>query len=66
MPTSKKKSNGKIQQDNEDGASKLPAVSSKVQAVAKRYEETEYVDSIKADVRWLGFQWNGEVRWASD
>ena len=47
MPTSKKKSNGKIQQDNEDGASKLPAVSSKVQAVAKRYEETEYVDTSK-------------------
>lgn len=28
-------------------------------------EETEYVDSIKADVRWLGFEWEGEY-YASD
>lgn len=29
-------------------------------------EDTEYVESIIRDVRWLGFQWNGEVRYASD
>jgi glutaminyl-tRNA synthetase len=29
-------------------------------------EEVEYVDSIQADVRWLGFQWDGSVRYASD
>ncbi len=29
-------------------------------------EETEYVDSIKEDVQWLGFQWEGEPRYASD
>jgi glutaminyl-tRNA synthetase len=28
-------------------------------------EETEYVESIKADVRWLGFEWKNE-RYASD
>ena len=28
-------------------------------------EETEYVDSIKEDVQWLGFQWD-ELRYASD
>lgn len=28
-------------------------------------EDTEYVDSIKADVRWLGFEWKHE-RYASD
>jgi glutaminyl-tRNA synthetase len=28
-------------------------------------EETEYVDAIKEDVRWLGFQWNAEL-YASD
>ncbi|MBO9638998.1 MAG: glutamine--tRNA ligase/YqeY domain fusion protein [Siphonobacter aquaeclarae] len=28
-------------------------------------EETEYVDSIKADINWLGFQWASE-RYASD
>ncbi|RJO74516.1 MAG: glutamine--tRNA ligase, partial [Myxococcales bacterium] len=28
-------------------------------------EEVEYVESIKADVRWLGFQWDGEY-YASD
>lgn len=29
-------------------------------------EDVEYVDSIKADVEWLGFHWEGEVRYASD
>jgi len=29
-------------------------------------EETEYVDSIMEDVRWLGFKWEGEPRYASD
>ena len=29
-------------------------------------EEQEYVDAIKEDVRWLGFQWAGDVRFASD
>jgi glutaminyl-tRNA synthetase len=29
-------------------------------------EDVEYVDSIKADVHWLGFEWNGEPRFASD
>jgi glutaminyl-tRNA synthetase len=29
-------------------------------------EDVEYVDSIMEDVRWLGFQWDGEVRYASD
>jgi len=29
-------------------------------------ESTEYADSIQEDVRWLGFQWDGPVRWASD
>lgn len=29
-------------------------------------EEVEYVDSIKEDVRWLGFNWEGEARYASD
>ncbi len=29
-------------------------------------EETHYVDSIKKDVEWLGYNWNGEVRYASD
>lgn len=29
-------------------------------------EETEYAEAIQEDVRWLGFVWNGEVRWASD
>ena len=28
-------------------------------------EDTEYVDSIEADVRWLGFQWENRL-WASD
>ncbi len=29
-------------------------------------ESNEYAESIQDDVRWLGFQWDGEVRWASD
>jgi glutaminyl-tRNA synthetase len=29
-------------------------------------ESEEYALSIQDDVRWLGFQWDGEVRWASD
>ncbi len=29
-------------------------------------EDVEYVDSIMEDVKWLGFQWDGEVRYASD
>ena len=29
-------------------------------------ENQEYVDSIKEDVRWLGFEWSGEPRYASD
>ncbi len=29
-------------------------------------ENQEYVDSIKEDVQWLGFQWEGEPRYASD
>lgn len=29
-------------------------------------EEQEYIDAIKSDVNWLGFQWHGEVRYASD
>ncbi len=29
-------------------------------------EETEYVDSIMADVQWLGFQWDKEPYYASD
>ncbi|SMF40587.1 glutaminyl-tRNA synthetase [Alteromonadaceae bacterium Bs31] len=28
-------------------------------------EEMEYVEAIEKDVRWLGFQWAGEVRYAS-
>ena len=28
-------------------------------------ESQEYIDSIQADVRWLGYQWHGEVRFAS-
>ena len=28
-------------------------------------EEQLYVDAIMADIRWLGFQWSGEVRYAS-
>lgn len=29
-------------------------------------EEQEYIDSIQEDIRWLGFQWTGPVRYASD
>ena len=29
-------------------------------------ESEEYARSIQDDVKWLGFEWNGEVRWASD
>ena len=29
-------------------------------------ESEEYANSIQEDVCWLGFQWDGEVRWASD
>ncbi|HET8849386.1 MAG TPA: glutamine--tRNA ligase/YqeY domain fusion protein, partial [Marinobacter sp.] len=29
-------------------------------------ENQEYIDAIKADVQWLGGQWAGEVRYASD
>ncbi|MWQ49385.1 glutamine--tRNA ligase [Glaesserella parasuis] len=29
-------------------------------------ENVEYVDSIKEDVKWLGFEWEGEPRYASD
>ncbi len=29
-------------------------------------EEVEYVDGIQADIRWLGYEWHGEVLYASD
>jgi glutaminyl-tRNA synthetase len=29
-------------------------------------EDVEYVDAIQEDIRWLGFEWNGEVLYASD
>ncbi|MBY4675089.1 glutamine--tRNA ligase/YqeY domain fusion protein [Marinobacterium arenosum] len=29
-------------------------------------EEQEYIDSIVEDVRWLGFQWDGDIRYTSD
>jgi glutaminyl-tRNA synthetase len=29
-------------------------------------EETEYVDSIKEDIKWLGFEWNEDAHYASD
>lgn len=29
-------------------------------------EEDEYINSIKEDVAWLGYQWEGDVRFASD
>ena len=29
-------------------------------------EDVEYADSIEEDVRWLGFEWSGEPRFASD
>ena len=28
-------------------------------------ESQEYVDAIKENIRWLGFNWNGEVRYSS-
>lgn len=28
-------------------------------------ESQEYIDSIQEDIKWLGFQWDGEVRFAS-
>src|SRR5210317_2139184 len=28
-------------------------------------EDVEYVESIQDDVRWLGFEWEGEARFAS-
>ena len=28
-------------------------------------ESQEYIDAIQRDVQWLGFQWSGEVRYAS-
>ena len=29
-------------------------------------EDVEYVEAIKDDIRWLGFQWDGDVHFASD
>ncbi|MFT5782219.1 MAG: glutaminyl-tRNA synthetase [Pseudomonas sp.] len=29
-------------------------------------EDQEYIDAIKSDVKWLGFEWAGEVRYASN
>ncbi|WP_067702319.1 MULTISPECIES: glutamine--tRNA ligase [unclassified Erwinia] len=29
-------------------------------------EDLEFVESIKKDVQWLGFEWSGEVRYSSD
>jgi len=29
-------------------------------------EDMEFVDSIKDDIEWLGFQWDGDVRYSSD
>ncbi len=29
-------------------------------------EDTEFVDSIQNDIRWLGFEWHGEALYASD
>jgi len=29
-------------------------------------EDMEFVDSIKADVKWLGFDWDDEIRYSSD
>ena len=29
-------------------------------------EDVEYIDSIQQDIRWLGFQWEGEPHYASD
>lgn len=29
-------------------------------------EDTKYVDAIKKDIQWLGFDWNGEAKFTSD
>jgi glutaminyl-tRNA synthetase len=29
-------------------------------------ESEEYIQSIQRDVEWLGFRWNGKIRFASD
>ncbi|MDB2448878.1 glutamine--tRNA ligase/YqeY domain fusion protein [bacterium] len=29
-------------------------------------EEQEYIDSIKADIQWLGFEWSGEAKYTSN
>lgn len=29
-------------------------------------EDVEYTDAIQGDIKWLGFEWDGEVRYASD
>ena len=29
-------------------------------------EKTDYVENIKNDIQWLGYQWEGEVLYASD
>ena len=29
-------------------------------------EEQEYIDSIQEDIRWLGFNWHGDIHYASD
>ncbi len=29
-------------------------------------EKTDYVENIKKDIQWLGYQWNNEVLYASD
>lgn len=29
-------------------------------------EDQEYIDAIQSDVKWLGFEWAGDVRYASD
>ncbi|MFZ6050021.1 glutamine--tRNA ligase/YqeY domain fusion protein [Pseudomonas sp. CR3202] len=29
-------------------------------------EDQEYIDAIESDVKWLGFEWSGEVRYASN
>ena len=29
-------------------------------------EDIDYVNSIKADVKWLGFDWSGDIRYSSD
>jgi len=29
-------------------------------------ESTEYIESIQEDVKWLGFEWDGEIKYASD